>query len=65
MSVSVQPKGAAGQTGPRKEVTMAKNRRGNSRKAPKKYKYRSSVTGHYVSEHYAKTHPRTTQRTSK
>ena len=38
-----------------------------SKKKPKKAKkktvrYRSSITGHYVSEAYAKTHPKTTQK---
>jgi hypothetical protein len=38
---------------------------GGSKKPSSGGKYKSAVTGHYVGEHYAKTHPKTTYRTSK
>ena len=41
---------------------MAKGSKGGgkSSSSSKGKTYRSAVTGHYVSEHYARTHPKTT-----
>lgn len=54
----------------RKELTMAKSRSSggrskNSSAKSAKGKYRSAVTGKYVSSHYGKRHPKTTVRESK
>jgi hypothetical protein len=39
---------------------------GGSSKSPKPTPtYKSAVTGHFVSEHYAKTHPKTTNKQGK
>jgi hypothetical protein len=46
---------------------MAKSRSNNSRSTGSsgKGKYRSAITGKYVSAHYGKRHPKTTTRESK
>ncbi len=45
---------------------MAAKRRGSSRRrSPSRGKYRSAVTGRYVSSKYGKRHPKTTVRESK
>ncbi len=38
---------------------------GRSKGSPSKGKFRSAVTGKYVSSHYGKRHPKTTVRESK
>lgn len=38
-------------------------KKSGSPKSPPKYK--SAVTGHYVSKHYATTHPKTTMKVAK
>lgn len=50
---------------PRREKVIAMSK-GKTKSAPKALpKYRSAVTGHYVSPQYAKTHPKTTVKESK
>ena len=47
---------------------MAKSRSGGGRKkssSSSKGRYRSAITGKYVSAHYGKRHPKTTVRESK
>jgi hypothetical protein len=49
----------------RRGVRSMAGRKGSSKGSSGKGKYRSSVTGRYVSSHYGKRHPKTTQREGK
>ena len=44
---------------------MPKGKSGGSGSSKPSGKFKSAVTGHYVSSQYAKTHPKTTYQTSK
>lgn len=44
---------------------MAKKTSSGGSKPSSGGKFKSAVTGHYVGAHYAKTHPKTTYKTSK
>jgi hypothetical protein len=49
----------------RRSTMAKKTSSGGSKKPSSGGKFKSAVTGHYVGAHYAKSHPKTTYKTSK